>query len=165
MPARPLSVDPAVSFAAHRVHAGLMIDAMRGGEPALVRSATWLRLPGDATFVLSVGMAEGEGLWVGGPGSVTVRRTRAPDSPVVGTVAPSWDNNAIRLAIEPVGHSAYRTDVFAREDGGGVSVLSRLAQMSIDVFGTYRAVLRDSAGRPAGWIRVAIGLHQPAPEI
>src|SRR5579862_506229 len=109
--ARRLSVDPDVSFAAHRVHAGLMIDAMRGGEPALVRPATWLRLPGEATFVLSGGTAEGEALWIGGPGSVIVRRTRTPDSPIIGTVAPSWDNDAIRIAVAPAERPPYKTDV------------------------------------------------------
>jgi hypothetical protein len=161
-----LAVEPGVTFAAHRVHAGLMIDAMRNGEPALLGPATWLRLPGEATFVLSDGDARGEALWVRGPGAVVVRRTDSADSPIVGTVVPSWDNNAIRIAIDPAGGPAFRTDVFTREDiGGGVSTLTRIAQLAIDLNGTYRAAVRDPGGRQVGWIRVAVGLHQPAPEM
>ena len=161
-----LPVDPGVTFAAHRVHAGFVIDTMRGGEPACLAPPRWLRLPGEATFALSGAGAGEEALWVGGPGQVTVHRTLSSESPIVGTIVPSWDNNAIRIAIEPAQGGPFTTDVFAREDvGGGVSVLSRLAQLSIDVPGTYRATLRDPAGRPVGWIRVAIGLHQAAPEI
>ena len=161
-----LPVDPGVTFAAHRVHAGFVIDAMQGGQAERLETPRWLRLPGEATFVLSDRTARTEALWIGGPGSVTVRRTLSADSPIVGRVVPSWDDNAIRIAIEPAGGPPFRTDVFSREDvGGGLTVLSRIPPLSIDLMGTYRAALRDAGGRPVGWIRVAIGLHQPSPEM
>ncbi len=85
---------------------------------------------------------------------------------MVGAVEPSWENNAIRLALKPAGHPALRTDRFGREDiGGGMTVLGRTAQLSIEVPGVYRATLRDSDGRVVGWLRVSIGLHQPSPEM
>jgi hypothetical protein len=161
-----LPVDPGVTFAAHRIHAGFVIDAMQGGQAERLETPRWIRLPGEATFVLSDGAARTEALWIGGPGSVTVRRTLSADSPIVGRIVPSWNDNAIRIAIQPAGRPPFRTDVFAREDaGGGLSVLSRIAQLSIDLVGTYRAALRDDRGRPVGWIRVAIGIHQPSPEM
>ena len=142
-----------------------MIDAMRGGEPTLLGPARWLRLPGEAAYVFSGGPARGEALWLGGPGEVTVRRTTSADSPIVGSIVPSWQNNAIRIAIEPHGGPVLRTDVFTREDiAGGTSELSRLAQFSIDVTGTYRAAVRDPAGREVGWIEVTIGPHRAAPD-
>jgi hypothetical protein len=143
-----------------------MIDEMHGGEPTLVGPPSWLRLPGAATYVMPEGSDRGEGIWLAAPGRAVVRRTLASDSPLVGVVEPSWDDDAIRLALEPVGHPRLQSDVFAREDvGGGMSVLGRMAQLSIDVVGTYRAALRDPAGSPVGWMRVAVGLHQPAPEM
>ena len=164
--AQRLPADPGVTFAAHRVHGGLMIDEMRGGEAVLLGPASWLRLPGEPAYVLTMGASRGEGLWLLGPADVVVRRALSRDSAVVGAVEPSWKNNAIRLALERAGRPALRTDRFVREDiGGGMSVLGRTAQLSIELPGVYRATLRDSAGRPVGWLRVAIGLHQPSPEM
>jgi hypothetical protein len=165
-PASRLPPDSGVTFAAHLVHGGFMIDEMRGGEPTVLVLPRWLTLPGSPKLVVSDGPAQGEALWLGGPGRATVRRGLAADSALVGRIEPSWENNAIRLAIEPVAGPAFRSDTFVREDvGGGMSSLSRLAQLSIDVPGTYRAAIRDRGGRVVGWLRVAVGLHQPAPEI
>jgi hypothetical protein len=164
--AQRLPADPDVTFAAHRVHGGLMIDEMRGGEAGFLGPASWLRLPGEPAYVLTMGASRGEGLWLRGPGDVVVRRTLSRDSAVVGAVEPSWENNAIRFALERAGRPALRTDLFVREDiGGGLSVLSRIAQLSIEVPGVYRATLRDSDGRAVGWLRISIGLHQPSPEM
>jgi hypothetical protein len=78
-------------------------------------------------------------------------------------VRPSWEDDAIRLTIATTGEAVLRTDTFVREDqGAGPSVLSRLAQVSTDVDGTYRATLRAPGGKPVGWLRVEVGLHQPA---
>jgi hypothetical protein len=143
-----------------------MVDAMRGGNPTLLTAPAWLRLPGEPALVIRDGPEKGEALWLKGPGRVTVRRNVSSDSALIGRIEPSWENNAIRLTIEPAGGRRLRTDVFTREDlGAGTAALSRLAQLSIDVHGTYRATLREAGGRPVGWLRVAVGLHQPAPEM
>jgi hypothetical protein len=164
--AQRLPPDPGVTFAAHRVHGGLMIDEMRGGEAGFLGPASWLRLPGEPAYVMTMSASRGEGLWLEGTGDVVVRRTRSRDSAVVGAIEPSWENNAIRIALERTGRPTLRTDLFAREDiGAGMSVLGRIAQLSIEVPGVYRATLRDSEGRPVGWLRVSIGLHQPSPEM
>ena len=160
--AQRLPADPDVTFAAHRVHGGLMIDKMRGGEAGFLGPASWLRLPGEPAYVLTMGTGRGEALWLLGPADVVVRRTLSRDSAVVGAIAPSWQDNAIRLALERAGRPALRTDLFVREDiGGGMTVLGRTAQLSIEVRGVYRATLRDSDGRAVGWLRVSIGLRQP----
>jgi hypothetical protein len=158
--AQRLPADPDVTFAAHRVHGGLMIDEMRGGEAGFLGPASWLRLPGEPIYVLTIGASRGEGLWLLGPADVVVRRTPSRDSAVVGAVEPTWENNAIRLALEPAGRPALRTGLFVREDiGGGMSVLGRNAQLSIEVPGVYRATLRDPDGRAVGWLRVAQEHH------
>lgn len=164
VPFEPLPADPDVTFAAHQVHGGLMVDDMRGGDATVVAPAHWVRLPGQAAFVVAGGPARGEGIWLTRPGGALVRESVDPRATLVGRIEPSWDDNAIRLTIEPSGNPSIRTDLFRREDvGGGVSVLSRLAQLSIDVPGTYRATLHAADGSPVGWFRVRLGLHQASP--
>jgi hypothetical protein len=164
-PAR-LPVDPGATFAAHLVHGGFAVDAMPRGEPTVLAPAHWLRLPGQAAFVVAAGSARGEGIWVTRPGGALVRRSIDRHAAVLGRVEPSWENNAIRLTIEPATGAPIRTGSFRREEvGGGVSVLSRNAQMNVDLPGSYRATLRAADGSPVGWIRVRLGLHQASPEM
>src|SRR5436853_27601 len=44
-------------------------------------------------------------------------------------------------------------------------VLSRIAQTSVDVRGTYRAVVRNAQGGEVGWLRVKISPYQESPRI
>lgn len=157
--------DPGVTFAAHAVHAGLMVDEMQGGTPTLLRPPSWITLFGGPKLVVRDGPERGEALWLKGPGRATVRRGLTRECPLVGRIEPSWDNNSIQLAIEPANGPSLKTGVFRRAGfGGGLATLNRLAQLTIDVTGTYRATVRDSAGRAVGWLQVAVGPDQ-APEI
>src|SRR6184192_3118588 len=147
-------VDPDVTFAAHDEHGRMVVD----------------RLPGDgaavATFVLRRDGETISALWLGAPGEVEVRASPSRSAPLLGTVDASRDDGAIRLSLRPAGGAALRTDVLERTSpGGGPAVLTRTAQTVLDVRGTYRAEVRDAAGKPAGWLRVRIGPYQPAPRI
>jgi hypothetical protein len=156
--------DPAISatptFAAHEVHGGIVVDQMKGGEPAVATAPGWFGWPGKPALVLKDGDGEEAALWVTAPSTVVVRKGSSEAAPLDGRVEPSWENEAIRLTIEPANGPALKSDVFEREDlAAGPSVLTRTAMLSSDVEGSYRALLRDPDGRPAGWMRVRVTLH------
>lgn len=158
-----LPVDPGVTFAAHDVHDGVVIDRMTGAAPAVASIPAVFRLHGEPNFTVPSLSGGTEGVWVPGPGRAVARQTASPESAIVGTIRPTWENNTIRLTIEPSHGEPLRSEVFEREDvGGGISELSRLAQQNIDLYGTYRAALRTADGKAAGWLRVSVGLRQPA---
>jgi hypothetical protein len=159
--------QPAVSatptFAAHEVHGGLAVDQVDGGEPAVATAPSFFRLPGEPSLVVKDGNGE-EALWVTAPSTVVVRKGSSTSAPVDGRVEPSWENNSIRLTIEPKGKPALKSDVFEREDvGAGPRELTRNALLSSDIEGSYRALLRDPEGHPVGWMRVRVTWHGVSP--
>jgi hypothetical protein len=162
---RPVAVDPEATFAAHQEHARIVIDRLARGRSGELRPPSWLRTPGAPTWVL---VADGQQLaafWPEGE-RVVVRNAPSREAPPVGEVVASWDDQAIRLGLQPAGGPAFRSDVFAREgSGGGPDSLTRAAQTILDVRGTYRATLRDPGGAAVGWLRVKIGPYQEAPRI
>lgn len=163
---QPLPLDPGVTFQAHEVHDGLMIDACPTGEPTLASPGAWLNFGTVPTFVLTAKSGGREGVWLVGPAETVVRRGLSPTDPEIGRVSPSWDNNAVHLRIAPASGAAYLTGRFHREDvAAGTSLLSRNAALSIDIEGAYRAEVRALDGTPQGWLRVRIGVHEPAPVV
>jgi len=162
---RPVPVDPDATFAVHLEHSGLAIDRLARGRSGEVRPAAWVRRPGAPSFVL---VADGQPIAALWPTTdrVVVRSATSAEAPLVGEVASSWDDGAIRLALQPAGGPAFRSDPFAREGGGtGPAMLTRWAQTVIDVRGTYRATLRDSSGAAVGWLRTRISPYQEASRI
>jgi hypothetical protein len=160
--------EPAMSapptFAAHEIHGGLAIDRMDGGKSGVATAPAWIRLPGKPDFVVKDGKGEEAALWITAPSTVVVRKGASNDAPLDGRIEPRWDDEAIRLRIEPAHGPALESDVFEREDvGAGPRKLSRTALLSTDVQGSYRAVLRDPAGKPAGWMRVKVTTHGGSP--
>jgi hypothetical protein len=157
--------DPDAGFVAHETRAGVVIDRMAGGEPAVVVTKNpwpW----GDApTFVLREGGAVAAGLWLTSPATVIVRAGADPGAPPAGRVEPSWeDGGAIRLTLRPPGGPPLHTGAFARQDGGaGPSELTRLAQDSLDLQGIYEAPLLAADGARVGWLRVALARRSPRP--
>jgi len=163
---KPVSVDPQATFAAHLEHDGLAIDRLERGRSGRLRSPSWLRLPGAATFVLSD--ADGAALasiWLSGS-EVTVRQTASDSSPVLARVRPSWEEGAVRFRLEPEGGEPLQTDLFVRQEAGiGPQTLTRTAATVIDVRGRYEATVRDARGGSVGWLRARISPYQPAPRI
>ena len=154
------TLDRPPTFVAHDVHGGLAVDQMNGGQPAVASAPGWLRLPGQPALVMEDGKRGETALWVTAPATVVVRKGSSQNAPLDGRVTPSWENESIRLSIEPADGPALKSDVFEREDvGAGPRELTRSALLSSDVEGSYRAVLRTPAGRPVGWLRVRVSTH------
>ena len=159
-------IDPGVDFAAHVEHDRIVVDRLPDGNRGVVEAPGWFRWGGAPTFVLTRDGQMVAGLWLTAPATVQVRASRSRTEPVTATVEPSWDDNAIRLAMRPPDGPSLRTDTFQRTAvGGGPPVLTRNAQTSIDVRGTYRAAVRDASGAEAGWLRVKISPYQESPRI
>src|SRR5437763_10194479 len=159
-------IDPVVDFAAHIEHDRIVVDRLPDGNRGVVEAPGWFRWGGAPTFVLTRDGQTVAGLWLTAPATVRVRGGRSPMSPIVTDVDPSWDDNAISLTLRPAGGALLRTSTFERTvTGGGPPVLSRIAQTSVDVRGTYRAVVRNAQGGEVGWLRVKISPYQESPRI
>src|SRR5262249_45611557 len=88
-------------------------------------------------------------LRVTSPARVAIDDARAQPA---ADVAPSWNDGAIHLTLVPVDRPPLRLGPFESLGGSsGYSVLTRNAQTSLDVQGTYRATIRDQNDRPVGW--------------
>jgi len=154
---RLATTDPEPTFTAHAIHGGVAIDHMTGGEPTVLEPTGWVHWPGDPTLVMRGGRHP-LGLWLVETGHVVVRDGTTEDSPVIARVEPSWDNNAIRLTLRPADGPPIQSDVFERVGvGAAYSMLTRLANSSTEVPGTYQAAMRTSDGAEVGWLRVTVG--------
>ena len=98
-------------------------------------------------------------------GGRTVAQLRVPSTALVdvqaggtrGEVQPSWDDGAVRLAIRPTGGELLRTRSFRSvETTSGLSLLTRNAQTTLDMRGTYRSDLRDADDGVVGWLQVHV---------
>lgn len=159
-PAHATATDPTVDFTAHLEHQGLVVDQARNGEPAVLVPAGSLFSSGP-NFLLQAGGNTLAALWVEDQGHVTVRRTAAPDSPLIGRVTATWDHGAIRLTLTPADGAPTQTGRFHRIDGPGrPEILSSQATTVLDLRGMYLAKLRDAKGDDTGWLRVRISPYQ-----
>ena len=163
---RIVPVDAAASFALHQEGRRFYVDKPAATPAATIGPATLLRGPGDPMFAWRDGERVRAAYWLTGTNAVTVRQGPALTAATRGRVVPSWDDNAIRLRLEPPEGEVYLSDVFVRvEPGVGPRMLSRVAATVLDVRGTYRAVLRDTAGAEVGWLRVRVGPYQPSERV
>ena len=146
----PPDIDPQATFAAYKTHDGLTIARAPGGATGTVNAAGWSDL------------APAYRVEVGGR---TVAQLRVPSTAEVdvdaggvrGQVQPSWDDQAIRLTIRSTTGETLRTRSFrAVEITSGLSLLSRNAQTTLDMRGTYRSDLRDASDRVVGWLQVHV---------
>jgi hypothetical protein len=155
--ARPIPVDPGLTFAVHTVHGGLVVDRMANGDTGIAEpEGGWSSLT-SPEFDVHFNGAGGDRRLVG-TGPIVIHRGTSDEGPVSGRVEPSWDNQAIRLTLRPASGPPLTTDIFTRVDtGGGMEELTRNAQDSIDLRGSYQAALRDPAGKEVGWLRIHVG--------
>jgi len=148
------ALNPQATFAAHQVHAGFVLDRVRGDATGVVEPANLIAWNGVPKFRVRTGAGTVGDLWLTAPASVTVRETGVPQP---GAIAPTWDNNAVRFTLRPATGAPLRSGPFERIGGGaGYSVLSRNARTLLDVQGTYRATVFDEHDQPVGWLEVDV---------
>jgi hypothetical protein len=146
----------------HVVHGGFVVDRIQNGRTGQNGETGTLEAEGGWSaftkpeFDLHLDGAGGERRLVG-IGPVVVHRGTSDEGAVSGRVEPSWDNQAIRLTLRPANGQPLVSDVFTRIDSmGGTNDLTRRAQDSLDLRGSYQAALRDPEGRQVGWLRVRV---------
>src|SRR5262249_30699417 len=151
--ARPMPVDPGSTFAVHAVHGGFVVDRIQNGKTGQNGETGKLEAEGgwsaftNPEFDLHLDGAGGERRLVG-IGPVVVHRGASDEAPVSGRVEPNWEDQAIRLTLRPANGQPLVSDVFTRIDSvGETEELTRGAQDSLDLRGTYQAALRDPEGR------------------
>jgi len=154
--ANPIPVDPGVTFTAHTEHGRLVVDHMQNGDTGTAQpEGGWSSLT-NPQFDVHFNGANGDRRLVG-TGPVVIHRGTSDEGPVSGRVEPSWDDQAIRLTLRPVNGPPLKTDVFSRRDEvAGMDELTRAANNSLDMRGTYQATLRDPEGRDVGWLRIQV---------
>jgi len=144
----------AATFSARETHRGLLIDRADGTTGRLV-SNSWFWRRGEPALVYREGGAAVAGIWETGPDAAVVRSGTTEKAPVLGRIVPSWDDDELRLTIEPAGGAAVRTSVFERASGGGAA-LDRGTSTRHALAGTYRATLHATGGGEVGWLSVDI---------
>ena len=163
---RTITPEPDATFAMHQESREFVVDRPLDGVPSTVTAAEWLRIPGDPSWALRRDDHMLAAYWIDATASLTARSGPGTADPPIGVVRPSWDQNAIRLRIEPRDGEPLASDVFARTIGfGGPDAIRRNAETVLDVRGRYRAVLRDPRGAEVGWIRVRVGPYEQAARV
>ena len=159
--ARATPVEPGLTFAAHTVHGGLVVDHMQNGDTGIAEpEGGWSSLT-NPEFDVHFNGAGGDRRLVG-TGPIVVHRGTSDEGPVSGRVEPSWDDQAIRLTLSPASGPPLTSDIFTRIDGGGgMEELARNAQDSLDLRGSYQAALRDPSGKEVGWLRIHVASWSP----
>lgn len=147
---RPVTTDPNATFVAREQHGGLALERLAGGGTGELAPATF-----GSTQVVKVGGQDVAWLTVGQQ-DVIVRGSAAADGPVIGKVVSTWEDQAIRLSIEPKGRPTVTSEVFRSGVGSGQILLSRDATMALDLKGAFTSPLLGADGKPVGWLRVRI---------
>jgi hypothetical protein len=150
------AIDADATFVAHRIHGGYAIDRPGTGAGE-IRAVGRLGSSGPAFAVRDAGAVRAT-LWLVAPATVSARTDAA--SPGL-SIAPSWEEQAVRLTLRSTDGTWYRTDVLSRVDGRtGTPVLRRGLATTLDARGTYRALVREDGGAAVGWIEVRV----PSPD-
>jgi hypothetical protein len=150
----PRALEPGVTFAAHRVHGGFLIDRLPDGRTGRIDAAGWSGLGGPG-FVVRAGDAAVASLRVTAPAAVGARAPGA--GPELARVEPRWEAGAVRFTVTTDGGAVYRSGPFVRPAGeAGAAALARTAQTNLDLRGVFRADLLDGRNAPVGWLEVRL---------
>jgi len=144
----------AATFSARETHRGLVIDRADGTTGSLVANGRFWH-HGEPALVYREGGVAVAGVWETGPDAAVVRSGTTEKAPVLGRIVPSWNDDELRLTIEPAGGAAVRTTVFERASGSGAA-LDRGTSTRHALAGTYRATLHATGGGEVGWLSVDI---------
>ena len=158
-------IESGVTFAAHAEHGKIVLDRLPEGGRGEVTPPGLIRWGGAPTFVVTRDNQPVADLWLTATATVDVKPHASP-GPESSSIVPAWEDNTIRFTLRRPNLPVLHTDVFSRStSGGGPPALSRTAQTSVDLRGTYRASLRDPGGAEVGWLRVRISPYQEASRI
>jgi hypothetical protein len=147
-------LDPQATFAAHQVHEGFLLDRVAGGDTGIVEPSMWINVEGIPRFRVRTTQGPQGTLRLTSPARVVIHDAGARPA---GDVVPSWDAGALHLTLQPAAGPPLRLGPFERIDGdSGYSTLTRNAQTSLDVQGTYRAAMGDAHDPKLGWLQVRI---------
>ncbi len=147
---RPVTVDPNATFVARERAPGFALERLPDGNTGeLVPAAS------GSTQIVRVGQQDVAWLTVG-PQEVVVRGGASDAAPVLGRVVSSWQDQAVRLSIEPKGQPVVTSESFRSGVGSGQIFLSRDATMALDLQGAFTSPLIGAGGKPVGWLRVRI---------
>jgi hypothetical protein len=145
-------LDPQATFAARQVHDGFSLDRLPDSDTGIVRPSRWIDLSGRPEFRVRTTQGPQGTLQLVSPARVVVHDAGAQPA---SHVDPSWDAGAIHLTLRPASGPPLRLGPFERIDGAsGFSVLTRNAQTSLDLQGTYRATILDARDQRIGWFQV-----------
>jgi len=145
-------LDPQATFAARQVHNGFSLDRLPDSDTGMVRPSRWIDLSGRPEFRVRTTRGTLGTLQLVSPARVVVHDAGAQPA---GDVDPTWDAGAIHLTLRPASGPPLRLGPFERIDGdSGFSVLTRNAQTSLDLQGTYRATILDARDQRIGWFQV-----------
>jgi hypothetical protein len=151
--ALPVSeLDPQATFVAHQVRDGFLLDRLPGNDTGLLEPSRWIDLSGRPRFRVRTTRGARGTLRLISPARVVIHDATAQPA---ADVAPSWDAGAIHLTLRPAAGTPLRLGPFERIDGNsGYSTLTRNAQTSLDLQGTYRATILDANNQLIGWFQV-----------
>jgi len=149
----PPEFDSNATFAAYRTHDGLAIARAEGGSSGTLDAAGWSGL--TPTYHLRLGDVPVAELQVPTTAQVVIRGPGGGASE--GGVDPSWEDGAIRLVIRDATGERLHTRRFrAPEYTPGLRLLTRAAQTSLDMRGTYRSDLIDAHDAVVGWLQARV---------
>jgi hypothetical protein len=145
----------AATFSARETHRGLLVDRADGATARLVTNG-WFQRPGEPSLIYREGGVSVAGVWASGPDAAVVRSGTADTAPIIGRIVPTWNDDKLRITIEPTGSAAVQTTVFKRTSGTGRDALDRGTSTRVALQGTYRATLTSPGGADAGWLSVDV---------
>lgn len=146
----PPNLDPAATFAAYRESGGFVL-ARADGRSGAAAAAGWSG--GAPRYAVELGGERLGEVRVPSPGRAEIVGAHGE----TGSVAPTWDDGAIRLALQVGTAGRLRTLGFRRvETSAGSTVLTRNVPSTLDLRGTYRGEWRDGAGQPVGWLQLRV---------
>ena len=150
-------VSPASSamFSAQQIHRGIMVEQGSDTRGRLVYNG-WFRRSDEPAFTYRQGGDAVAGVWMTGPEAFVVRSGTTESAPVIGRIVPSWDDQRLRLTIEPTGKAAVRTTFFSRSSDAGDVALDHSKMTRAALQGSYRATLKSTGDADAGWLSVEI---------
>ena len=145
--------EPKINLAAHSASRGVIIDQMGGDQHGVLVASD---ASGGPQFLLQTAGTTIAAFWMSRSTTV-VRRGADTTSPAIGQVDAIWEEQAIRFTLKPAAGGSFSTSLFKRISGGASpAALGQPAVSLLDLRGSYRTEVVDTAGKFAGWMGVEV---------